>query len=258
MSVRVARMPLPLAFALGLLAGSRLALAADGVVEINQQKALAGGVGPGDEPGFPVTLSEPGKYRLTADLSVPRDANGIEIAADGLTLDLGGFTLSGGEPPLISGAGRSRVTVQNGVLRSPGCCGGIKLGPQARLWAVDVERPTDAASLGPWSLVTDSHLDGGDGIGLVMTEGVVRASTIEGLSVLHARYSLVVDSSSLKDFLVGRATLDGTVARRTRFSGFGSAEQAREATVLEEVVVDHSGCGQPALRLARVPASRAA
>jgi hypothetical protein len=39
------------------------AAAVDGVIEINQAKALAGGVTPGDTAGFPVALSAPGSYR---------------------------------------------------------------------------------------------------------------------------------------------------------------------------------------------------
>ena len=40
--------------------------AVDGVVLIDQNHALAGNITPGDGPGFPVTLSQPGSYRLTA------------------------------------------------------------------------------------------------------------------------------------------------------------------------------------------------
>lgn len=35
-----------------------------------QARALAGGVTPADLPGFPVTISEPGSYRLASDLRV--------------------------------------------------------------------------------------------------------------------------------------------------------------------------------------------
>lgn len=61
--------------------------AADGVILINQQKAMAGNVTPGDGPGFPVTISKPGSYRLTGNLTVA-DANttGILITADHVTL----------------------------------------------------------------------------------------------------------------------------------------------------------------------------
>jgi len=70
--------------------------AVDGVVLIDQNRALAGGVTPGDTPGFPVTLSVPGSYRLTGNLTVP-DANttAIQIAADNVTLDLNGFSILG-------------------------------------------------------------------------------------------------------------------------------------------------------------------
>ena len=47
------------------LAWSSVAWAVDGVIEINQHRALAGGVTAGDTAGFPVTLSQRGSYRLT-------------------------------------------------------------------------------------------------------------------------------------------------------------------------------------------------
>ena len=50
-----------------LLTGTVPAFAADGVIEINQARAKAGGVTPGDTPLFPVTISQPGSYRLTGN-----------------------------------------------------------------------------------------------------------------------------------------------------------------------------------------------
>ncbi len=56
-----------------LPAGS--ALAADGVIEINQARARAGGVSADDEPGFPVTPSRSGSYRkLQVNVQVPLEA----------------------------------------------------------------------------------------------------------------------------------------------------------------------------------------
>ena len=46
------------------------AAAVDGVIEINQAKALAGGVTTTDAAGFPVTLDASGSYRLTGDLTL--------------------------------------------------------------------------------------------------------------------------------------------------------------------------------------------
>lgn len=72
------------------------AMAVDGVIEINQARALAGGVTPGDTPGFPVSLYDSGSYRLTSDLELlTENTDGIEIRADDITLDLGGFAIRG-------------------------------------------------------------------------------------------------------------------------------------------------------------------
>jgi len=79
-----------------LAATSRGLYAVDGVVLINQASALAGNVTPGDTPGFPVTISQSGSYRLTGDLVIP-DSNtvAIQIKADHVTLDLNGFGILG-------------------------------------------------------------------------------------------------------------------------------------------------------------------
>jgi hypothetical protein len=83
--------------------------ARDGVVEINQVRARAGGVTAGDAPGFPVTLDAPGSYRLTSSLDVRNEPNAIAlqavvIRADAVHLDLNGFRIVGpvrcsGDPP---------------------------------------------------------------------------------------------------------------------------------------------------------------
>lgn len=70
--------------------------AADGVVLIDQSHALAGNVTPGDTPGFPVTISQSGSYRLSGNLTVTDfDTTAIQILADLVTLDLNGFSIAG-------------------------------------------------------------------------------------------------------------------------------------------------------------------
>lgn len=59
-------------------------------------RALNGNVTPGDSAGFPVTISLPGSYRLSGNLTVPdADTDAILITADNITLDLNGFTIAG-------------------------------------------------------------------------------------------------------------------------------------------------------------------
>ena len=75
-----------------------VAHAVDGVIEINHISALAGNVTPGDTAGYPVTISEPGSYRLTGISSPQTDLNNvIEIDANSVTLDLNGFSILGGQ-----------------------------------------------------------------------------------------------------------------------------------------------------------------
>lgn len=118
--------------------------AVDGVVLIDQNKAMAGGVTPGDLPGFPVTISTPGSYRLAGNLVVP-DANtdAIVVTSDNVSLDLNGFSISGpticgrsaGDgagfvtcSPTGSGSGVKgnqvyNISIKNGTIRGMGSSG---------------------------------------------------------------------------------------------------------------------------------------
>jgi hypothetical protein len=66
------------------------------VTMIDQKAALGGKVTTGDTAGFPVTISQPGSYRLNSNLVVPdAGTTAIEITADNVTLDLNGFAILG-------------------------------------------------------------------------------------------------------------------------------------------------------------------
>jgi hypothetical protein len=109
------------------------AAAADGEVLINQAKANAGGVTPGDEPGYPITISRPGKYKLTSTLRVPPNTHGIDIASDDVTIDFNGFTMGGGGLALsgINASGQSSVAVMNGTIVAFTLSGVSRLGDRA-------------------------------------------------------------------------------------------------------------------------------
>ena len=109
--------PVLLALGFGLPAPS---LAVDGVIEINQAKALAGSVTTGDFVNFPVSLTQPGSYRLTSDLSVPSAFDGIQITADNVSLDLNGFNVIGGGGSAADGislVGQKNIEIKNGTIR---------------------------------------------------------------------------------------------------------------------------------------------
>src|SRR5690242_11336971 len=96
------------------------ALAVDGVIEINQARALAGGITAGDFPGYPITISVSGSYRLTSDLRAAVSNDGIDITADNVTLDLNGFTVYGGGGLIADGISigdHKNVEIKNGTVR---------------------------------------------------------------------------------------------------------------------------------------------
>ncbi len=71
-------------------------MAVDGVTLIDQNKALAGGVTPADIPGFPITISQGGSYRLSGNLTVPdSNTDAILVTAPNVTIALNGFSILG-------------------------------------------------------------------------------------------------------------------------------------------------------------------
>ena len=48
-------------------------------IALNDDMAIKGGVTPGDAPGYPITITHPGRYRLTSNLYPPGEVSGIEI-----------------------------------------------------------------------------------------------------------------------------------------------------------------------------------
>jgi hypothetical protein len=92
------------------------------VVLIDQAAALAGGVTAADGPGFPVTISEAGSYRLSSDLIVPAGATGIWIDTNDVTLDLNGFSLIGDSTVWSDGIFifAANVEVRSGTVRGFG------------------------------------------------------------------------------------------------------------------------------------------
>ena len=106
--------------------------AADGPVLIDQDRAMAGGVTQGDDPGFPITISQPGSYRLVGNLTV-QDANtsAIEITTGSVTLDLNGFSIIGpivcSKNPTVCPAVQPGVPTPAGILAGDPTIAGIRV-----------------------------------------------------------------------------------------------------------------------------------
>lgn len=122
--------------AIGIILLATSAHAGDGVIEINQAKALAGGINGSlvsDLPGFPVVITESGSYVLTGILTVP-DVNttGISVGASRVSIDLNGFGIdgpgtcsavscpSGTGTGIVSDPNAGDITVKNGFIHGVG------------------------------------------------------------------------------------------------------------------------------------------
>jgi hypothetical protein len=118
--------------------------AVDGTTLIDQNRALAGNITPGDAAGFPVTISRGGSYRLSGNLTVPdvlTTAISIETG-EPVSLDLNGFSIIGphtggprscqavtpGKGVGTGAANSNTVEIKNGTIRGMGCEGILLIG----------------------------------------------------------------------------------------------------------------------------------
>lgn len=179
------------------------ARAVDGQIAITQATAMAGGVTSGDSPGFPVTISQPGSYVLSGNLTVPNaDTTAIEIAASHVTLNLNGFAIlgptdcSGGLNP-CAGSGQGvgittrsvafNITIRNGTIQGMGG-GGIILTGDSHLIeymhvrsngggraGILIQASTDDGS----SIVQHSTVQRNGGLGINVSRGAVRYNVVD-------------------------------------------------------------------------------
>jgi hypothetical protein len=106
---------------------------------------------PASAAGFPIQINAPGSYYLTENITGVTANNGIEINVDNVTLDLNGFTLSGGGDQnsvegiygidTDNGSSRTNLIIRNGIVRG---------------WHTGVHTPNSTRSTYEDLTVTDS------------------------------------------------------------------------------------------------------
>jgi len=190
----------PALFGLLALAGAVPARAVDGVIEINQARATAGSVTVGDLAGFPVSLTAAGSYRLTSDLAVPANTDGISVTADNVTLDLNGFSIvSAGGATLKDGTqvgAQKNIEIKNGTIRGFGRAGFFSSGNAAYVKLIGLRLignlVVGAELEGQGHLVDHCMVfnNGGNGLrvfdGSLVINSVVRGNTGFGLDLIGA------------------------------------------------------------------------
>lgn len=173
--------------------------AADGRFEISQH-CVSLGCFPGDSSGVPITITQPGSYVLTSNLTTG-DVNQtlIEISAHDVSIDLNGFSLVGpiscSSPPACSSGsgtgngidmtGRKNFQLRNGGIRGMGQHG-ISLGNSTGYLIHDVQ-------------FLENRRNGIDGVN--SREGLIRSVSVSrnGNLGISAGFSYVVSSTSMNN-----------------------------------------------------------
>ena len=215
------------------------ALAVDGVIEISQTRALAGGM-PGDSAGFPITIGSAGSYRLTSNLVVADEGlDAIVVLSDDVKIDLNGFSIVGptvctGTPPgqpvsctpenatsaAIDAAGRARLTVTNGTLRGMPRAG-VVCGSQCDLADVRaVINGHDGILLGQGSTVEGVQSDRNGDWGIRALTGAAGVEVRRSVVTFNGDGGVSLDAASLlEDSVVRNNGGNGVVATSGRIAG---------------------------------------
>ncbi len=179
---------------------------------IDQNKALAGNVTPGDAPGFPITISRAGSYKLTGNLTVPAGSHGIEVTANNVTLDLNGFT--------ISGAGSCTRDDASQIVTCVGGTGYGILAPNGEHFAL-LNGSIRGFSIGL------AHSGSGRVADLSVTQnhgiGFTAAHSLDGNLVIDR---VVASLNAQSGLLIGKALLRGVVATHNGTHGIDGGSWA--------------------------------
>lgn len=198
---------LAIALALTLPRG---AAAVDGVIEINQARALAGYVTATDAPGFPVTIDSAGSFRLTGNLRVG-GTNGIELApsAGHVSLDLNGFSIVGTDPSTTgvraNNGGVARISNGSILGFGRGISGGQLWIASVHIQGTGTLTPGTGIAGGDYSVVADSEVDSHQAGISVGASSVVRGCTTRsnGNGGIHGGASSLVSGNDVTGSIGG-------------------------------------------------------
>lgn len=195
------------------ITGAAPVIATDGRLEINQVCAAGPGCFNGDAPGFPVTVTTPGSYVLTGNLSQSApDVPVIDLGTtDNVSVDLNGFSISGTtvctevlSPPNSSlnctpgntGSGHGIIGQGRNILISGGSISGLGSfgillanNSSSEITGMLVRSNAGSGIRADINAVISSNvveLNGGEGIGAgvsTVTNNVVRKNKFNGLQL---------------------------------------------------------------------------
>jgi hypothetical protein len=261
---------------LALSVASADAHATDGVIEINHARALAGGITPGDAPGYPVTIDQPGSYRLTGNLS-QADANTdvIYIAANNVSIDLNGFAITGSNvcQPIpnnvflgcttnngntglgITGVrtlpGLGQVIIRNGSIRGmAGSCLHLNNNMYGDVW-VDHVQVQHCGNHGIVATrISNSSAAYSSGIGLAAAQVTDSMATRNGVAGIRVELSDGIAARNLSTWNGGSGfTGSGLFVNNSAYHNGGAGLAPSEGALIGNTVTSNTGYGLDATGL---------
>ena len=215
---------------------------------------------------LPYTISQPGSYYLTTNLTGASGSTGIVVAADSVVIDLNGFTLagSGGFSGVGISGGGAGLTVRNGTVRNWGG-GGIDVSAayEGRFEKLRVSNGIGAIGLrvGNLCLVRDCTARQ-NSVGII----VGRRSTVSDCVAESNNNGNIVaaDGCTVKDCKVNGGSQgilagnDATLERCTAYNVLGNGITAGTGSVVTVCIANLNGFGSPTHGIVVGPRSRVA
>lgn len=189
---------------------------------------------------FPITIQSSGSYILGSNLTLPPscDKNGVQINADNVVLDLGGFAIIGkhvtGTGAGVYGAGHTNIVVNNGtVTNMPG--NGIVLGDNATVSDVTVTN----------SVTGDGVQIGSGVVQHVHSSGNKKNGIVTGNSALPSRITDCVVTNNKSDGIsASAAVVSGSTATNNSGSGINCPiGPPNNCTILNNVASQNGDAG---------------
>jgi len=225
-----------------LLAAALLALAMSsaappalaGQVLLTHAKALNGGI-PGDAPGYPITISKSGSYKLDGNLKPPAGKHGIEVTAHDVTIDFAGFTLRGNNAARTGIWGNKHsLTVKNGTISSFTEHG---IHGTGSFWTIDDMRVAENQESGVFA----------EGGSWTIANSQIVSNRLEGIVVLDDGPILirnnVVSGNGFAGIYADRAHIEGNMVADNGHAEYTSGIILTIGTVLGNTVVDNASYG---------------
>ena len=216
---------------------------------------------------LPFTIDQPGAYYLTGNLELAEGARGITISADDVTLDLMGFTLSGGASQGISLVPPGEDPLQNTVVRNgtvDGFSTGLRIldGENGRYEDLQIRNAGSSGGSGviltgasrgnvirrclvtesvSWGVNISATVDDAILSGNLIADCIIIDNNSHGIRLRAASGGQVIDNTIQNSAIIGNSGVTG--ASGLYFEATSSTSAISGNRILDNTIVDNGSRG---------------